>query len=134
MYFAIPYNAWSFWLVLQQILIRMKSYCLYIFLTVSHNCGFVWWNSDIYWNRLIGKKKQMAFRSMCYQVVETEPFKHFFCSYFKVMHDFNKCRSTFVRSGIISKVCKVRTIVLKKQSHRSVLNSKSSNIDPRCTP
>ena len=27
----------------------------------------------------------------------------------KVIHDFINCRSTFVRSGIISKVCQVRT-------------------------
>ena len=57
----------------------------------------------------------MTFRSICFQVVKTEPFKHFFCSYFKVIHDFIKCRSTFIRSGIISIVCKVRTIVFKKQ-------------------
>ena len=47
----------------------------------------------------------MAFGSICFQVVETEPFKHFFCSCFKVIHDFIKCKSTLIRSGI-SKVCK----------------------------
>ena len=57
----------------------------------------------------------MAFGSVCFQVVETEPFKHLFCSCFKVIHDFIKCRSTLVRSGIISKVCKVWSIVFKKQ-------------------
>ena len=49
----------------------------------------------------------------CFQVVETGPCKHFFCRYFKVVHDFIKCRSTFIRIGVISKI--YRTIVLKKQ-------------------
>ena len=70
---------------------------------------------DIYWNRLIRRKKRMTFGSICAQVVEIEPFKHFFCSYFTAIHEFIKCRSSFVWSGIISKVCNVRTIVLKKQ-------------------
>ena len=56
----------------------------------------------------------MTFKSIYFEVVETEPFKLIFYSYFKVIHDFTKCRSTLVRSGII-KVCKVRTRVLKKQ-------------------
>ena len=73
--------------------------------------------SDIYWKRLIKirKKKQMTFRSIWFQVVETEPFKHFFCSYFDIMHGFIKCMPLFVNKGIISKVSKVRTKVLKKQ-------------------
>ena len=57
----------------------------------------------------------MTFGGICFQVVETETFKHFFSSYFKDIHGFIKCRSTFARSSITSKVCKVRTIVLKKQ-------------------
>ena len=56
----------------------------------------------------------MIFRSICFQVDETELFKHFFCRYFKVAYDVIKCRSTFVRNGITNKSCKARTIVLKK--------------------
>ena len=47
--------------------------------------------------------------------METEPFKQFFCVCFKVIHNFIKCWSTFVKSGIISKTGKVRTIALKNQ-------------------
>ena len=66
----------------------------------------------------------MIFRSICFQVVKTEPFKQFFCSYFKVIHEFLKYRSTFVSSGITSKICKARTIVLIKQIiNKSILKS-----------
>ena len=47
--------------------------------------------------------------------METEPFKQFFCVCFKVIHNFSKCWSTFVKSGIISKTGKVRTAALKNQ-------------------
>ena len=60
------------------------------------------------------KKQKMTFRSICFQVVETEPFKKNLSSCFKVMYNFIKCKSAFARSGII-KVCKARSIVLKKQ-------------------
>ena len=68
----------------------MKSYCLYRSLVISHIAAFIDGILDIYWNRAIRRKKQMAFGSICFQVVETEPFKHFFCSCFKVIHDFIK--------------------------------------------
>ena len=67
------------------------------------------------------------------QVVETEIFKHFFCSYFKVVHDFIKCSPTFVRSGIVSKVSKVRNIVLKKKI-TSMLNSRGPSVNYCGTP
>ena len=70
--------------------------------------------SDSYWNRLTRRKKQMIFRSICFQVIKAVPLKYFFCSYFKLIHDFIKYKSTLPRSGIISKVCKFRTIVLQK--------------------
>ena len=89
--------------------IHISLICKFLTITV-----FSYGTSRKYWNRLIRSYTQMI-SSICFQVVETEPSKHFFCSYFEVIHDFIKCRSTFVRSGIISKVCKVRTIVLKKQ-------------------
>lgn len=57
----------------------------------------------------------LEFRNKLFQVVETELFKHLFCSYFKIIYDFIKFRSTFLRSGIIRKMSKVKTIVLKKQ-------------------
>ena len=85
-------------------------------------------------NNLIRRNKQMAFRSICFQVVEVEPFRYFFSSYFQFIHGFIKCRSTFVRSGIISKICKVRTIVLKNKSQRSMLNNRGPSIDPWGTP
>ena len=49
----------------------MKSYCQYIFLTIFHNVAFNDGTSDIYWNRVRKRNKQMEFRSICFQVVET---------------------------------------------------------------
>ena len=125
-YFTIPDNAWSFSLALRQVLFVWFSIIwLWKFLAVA---AFNDANTDSYWNRLIKRKKKTTFRSIYFQIVETELTKHFFfSSYFKVIHDFLKCRSTFVSSGIIIKVCKVRTIVLKSQ--RSMLNSRRSSID-----
>ena len=91
--------------------IRMKSYCL----TIFHNSDNFCCTSDIYWNRLIRRSKQMSFRSTCFHIVEIEPFKHFFWSYFNGIHDFINCRSTPVSSDMISKIYNVKTIVLKKQ-------------------
>ena len=46
--FAILDNAWSFWLAFDMFYLydfQMKSYCLHVFLRVSHNwCCFQWWN------------------------------------------------------------------------------------------
>ena len=42
------------------------------------NGAFIDGTFDIYWNRLIQRKKQMIFTSISFQVVETESFKHFF--------------------------------------------------------
>ena len=64
----------------------------------------------------------MIFRSICFEVIEAEPFKYFFCNYFKVIHDFIEYRGTFLRRGIISKVHKVRNIVLKKQITKTYVN------------
>ena len=82
---------------------------------------------DIFRNRQI-RNKQMTFRSIWFQVVEIELFKHFFRCYFKVTDDFINCRTTFVRSGLISKIYKV------SKSQRSILNSRGPSIDPCCTP
>ena len=68
----------------------------------------------------------MTFGRVCFQVIETEPFRYFFCSYFNVILDLIKCRSALVRSGIISKVCKVWAIVLKKQITKIYVKQKRS--------
>ena len=118
MYFTILDNAWSFWLALRQILFiwysNQKLLSIYIPNNFSQLLLLIGGTFDIDWNRVIRRKKHMAFGSICFKVVETEQFKHFFCSYLKVIHDFIKCRSSLVRSGILSQVCKVWTIVLKK--------------------
>ena len=87
--------------------IQMKSYCRYIysyqFLTIAAFNGRTF---DIYSNRVIRRrKKQMTFGSVCFQVVETGPFKHFFCSYFNVIRDFIDRRTTLVRSAWCSPWC-----------------------------
>ena len=62
-------------------------------------------------------------------------FKHSFFSYFKSILDFIKWRSTFLSSGIITKICKVKTIVLKKHmSQMSMLKSRDPSIDFCGTP
>ena len=97
--------------------IRMKRYSLSMYslqplIIATFNDG----TSDIYWNRLtrIRWKKQMPFRIICSQVVETKPFNYIFCSHFKIIHGFIKCRTKFVKKGIISKISKVTTKVLEK--------------------
>ena len=51
-----------------------------------------------------------------------------FCLY--DIHDFIKCRSTYIKNGII-KFPKIRTIVLKKKnSEGSLLNARGLTIDP----
>ena len=69
----------------------------------------------------------MQLKSISIQVVQTEPFKYFFCCYFKVTYDLIKSRSTFI-SGIISKICKV-----ENKTHRSKLNNRGPSIDPCST-
>ena len=48
MYFTVLDNQWNFWFALWQILFRcylnQKLLSIYIFLTISHNCCFQWWN------------------------------------------------------------------------------------------
>ena len=116
MYFAIQDNAWGFWLDLRQILFiwYLNETLVYFkqFLTIA---AFNHGTSDIYWNKLIRRNTQMTFRCICFQAVRTEPFKHCMYTYLKVIHDFIRCTSTIVGSGIISKVCSVGTVVFKKQ-------------------
>ena len=59
----------------------MKSCCLYIYIYPSQFLTIAAINdgtSDIYWDRLIRRKKQMTFKSIYFQVVESELFKPFF--------------------------------------------------------
>ena len=70
----------------------------------------------------------MIYRSFAFRLLKLNDFKHVFSSYFKIIHDFIKCRSTFVRSGIISKIYKIRTIVLRKQITKIYVKQQRSNL------
>ena len=75
-YFTIPDNAWSFSLALRQVLFVWFSIkWLWKFLAVA---AFNDANADSYWNRSIKRKKKTTFRSIYFQIVETELTKHFF--------------------------------------------------------
>ena len=56
----------------------------------------------------------MSFTSISFQDVETEAFNHFFQTFFQVIHDFIKSRSTYGRNAIINEFPK-SPLVLKKQ-------------------
>ena len=112
-YFAIL-DKWSFWLAKNSVYMIFKWKVIYIPNSFSQLLLSMMEPLIFTENRFIMRNKQITIRSICFQVEETETFKQFSWKYFKVIHDFIKCRFTFVRNGIISKVCEFKTMVLKK--------------------
>ena len=69
-----------------------------------------------YWNRLIRRKKKRYLEVFDFQLMKLNHLNIFYVVISRLfMTSLSVGQSTFVRNGIISKVCKVRTIVLKKQ-------------------
>ena len=76
-----------------------------IYIPISHNCCFQ--SMVMFTGTGHKEKKQMTFKNICFQVVETEPFRH-----------ISVVNSTLFMTSL----SKVRTIVLKNQITKIYVN------------